>query len=61
MGSEMSYDSRTEKGHHRVENRKAKAVSVAQLGGLYKQEQWAGLRTIVIALKSSSSVEPNYA
>lgn len=48
IGSEMSYDSRTEKGHHRVENRKVWAVSVAQLGGLYKQEQWAGLRTIVI-------------
>lgn len=46
--SEMSYDSRTEKGHHRVETRKVWAVSVAQLGGLYKQEQWAGLRTIVI-------------
>jgi len=48
MESEMSYDSRTEKGHHRVETRKVWAVSVAQLGGLYKQEQWAGLRTIVI-------------
>lgn len=48
MGIEISYDSRTEKGHHRVENRKVWAVSVAQLGGLYKQEQWAGLRTIVI-------------
>jgi len=47
-GIEMSYDSRTEKGHHRVETRKAKAVSVAQFGGLYQQEQWAGLRTIVI-------------
>ncbi len=44
----MSYDSRAEKGHHRLETRKAKAVSVAQVGGLYKQEQWAGLRTIVI-------------
>ena len=48
MGIEMSYDSRTEKGHHRLETRKVWAVSVAQLGGLYKQEQWAGLRTIVI-------------
>jgi len=47
IGSEMSYDSRTEKGHHRLETRKVWAVSVAQLGGLYKQEQWAGLRTIV--------------
>lgn len=44
----MSYDFRTEKGHHRVEKLKVWAVSVAQLGGLYKQEQWAGLRTIVI-------------
>jgi predicted transposase YbfD/YdcC len=48
MGIEMSYDSRTEKGHHRLETRKVWAVSVAKLGGLYKQEQWAGLRTIVI-------------
>ncbi|MEG4026657.1 ISAs1 family transposase [Microcoleus sp. S13C4] len=48
MGVEMSYDSRTEKGHHRVETRKVWAVSVAQLGGLYKQEKWAGLHTIVI-------------
>ena len=48
MGIEMSYDCRTEKGHHRVQNRQVWAVSVAQLGGLYKQEQWAGLRTIVI-------------
>ena len=47
-GIEISYDSRTEKGHHRVETRKVWAVSVAQLGGLYKQEQWVGLRTIVI-------------
>ena len=47
-GIEMSYDSRTEKGHHRVETRKVWAVSVAQFGGLYQQEQWAGLRTIVI-------------
>ena len=48
MGIEMSYDSRTEKGHHRLETRKVWAISVDQLGGLYKQEQWAGLRTIVI-------------
>ena len=47
-GIEISYDSRTEKGHHRVETRKVWAVSVAQFGGLYQQEQWAGLRTIVI-------------
>lgn len=48
MGIEVSYDSRTEKEHHRIETRKVWAVSVASLGGLYKQEQWAGLRTIVM-------------
>jgi predicted transposase YbfD/YdcC len=48
MGIEMSYDCRTEKGHHRLETRKAKAVSLAKLGELYKEEQWAGLRTIVM-------------
>lgn len=47
-GVEISHDSRTEKGHHRVETRKIWAVSVAQIGRLYKQEQWSGLRTIVI-------------
>jgi predicted transposase YbfD/YdcC len=48
VGIEISYDSRTEKGHHRVETRKVWAVPVTALAGLYKQEQWAGLRTIVI-------------
>jgi predicted transposase YbfD/YdcC len=48
VGIEISYDFRTEKGHHRVESRKVWAVPVAQLGGLYKQEQWANLRTVVI-------------
>src|SRR6476469_5041712 len=48
QGIKISYDSRTEKGHHRVETRKVWAVPVAELGGLYKQEQWANLRTIVI-------------
>jgi len=51
MGIEMSYDSRTEKGHPRLETRKVWAVSLAKLGGLYKQEQWAGLRTIVMSEK----------
>ena len=46
-GIEVSQDSRTEKGHHRVEIRKVWAVSVAALGGLYKQEQWTDIQTIV--------------
>jgi predicted transposase YbfD/YdcC len=48
LGIEMSYYSRTEKGHHRLETRKVCAVSLAKLGGLYKQEQWVDLRTIVM-------------
>lgn len=60
IGSEISDDSRTEKCHHRVENRQVWAVSVAQIGGLYKPEQWAGLRTIVIVVHSPSSVEQNH-
>jgi predicted transposase YbfD/YdcC len=44
---EVSQDSRTEKGHNRVETRKVWAVSVAALGGLYKQEQWTDIQTIV--------------
>ena len=46
-GIEVSQDSRTEKGHHRVEIRKVWAVPVAALGGLYKQEQWTDIQTIV--------------
>ena len=46
-GIEVSQDSRTKKGHHRVEIRKVWAVSVVALGGLYKQEQWTDIQTIV--------------
>ncbi len=46
-GIEVSHDFRTEKGHHRVEIRKVWAVPVAALGGIYKQEQWTDIQTIV--------------
>jgi hypothetical protein len=60
MGIEMSYDSRTEKGHHRLETRKAKAVSLAKLGGLYKQEHSCRLTHYCDGRKSSSFVEQNH-
>jgi hypothetical protein len=60
MGIEMSYDSRTEKGHHRLETRKAKAVSLAKLGGLYKQEHSGRLTHYCDGRKSSSFVEQNH-
>jgi len=47
-GIEVSEDCRTEKAHHRIENRRVWAVPVAALGGLHKQEQWADIQTIVI-------------
>ena len=47
-GIEVSKDSRTEKAHHRIETRKVWAVPVGVLGGLYKQEDWTDIQTIVI-------------
>jgi len=47
-GIEVSEDCRTETAHHRIENRRVGAVTVAALGGLQKQEQWADIQTIVI-------------
>ncbi|MEG4529711.1 ISAs1 family transposase [Microcoleus sp. D2_18a_D3] len=47
-GIEVSEDSRTEKAHHRIETRKVGAVPVGVLGGLYKQEDWTDIQTIVI-------------
>jgi len=44
----VSYHRKTEKGHHRIEIRKVWAVPVSVFGGLYQQEEWFGLQTIVI-------------
>jgi predicted transposase YbfD/YdcC len=45
---EFSYDQRIEKGHHRLEKRQVWAVPLAAFGGLYQQEQWSGLQSIII-------------
>ena len=47
-GIELSYDQRLEKGHHRLEKRQVWAVPLSAFGGLYQQEQWSALRSIVI-------------
>ncbi len=44
----VSYHRQTEKGHHRIEIRKVWAVPVSAFDGLYQQEEWKGLQTIVI-------------
>ena len=36
------------KGHNRTEKRYVWAIPVAAMGGLYQQEQWSGLQTIVV-------------
>ncbi|MDF5722014.1 MAG: ISAs1 family transposase [Rhizonema sp. PD37] len=50
-GIEYSYDQRVEGGHHRIENRKLWAVPVSQMGGLYQEQQWAGLQTVVMIVR----------
>jgi len=39
---EYSDDVRVESGHHRREKRQVWAVSISQIGDLYKQTQWSG-------------------
>ncbi len=48
QGINVSHDRRIEKGHHRTEKRLVWAVPLSEFGGLYKQEQWSGLQTIVM-------------
>jgi predicted transposase YbfD/YdcC len=47
-GIEIDENHQTESAHSRVETRKVWAFPVPALGGLYKQEEWAGLQTIVV-------------
>ena len=51
-GIEYSYDVRVESGHHRREKRQVTAVSLDQMGNLYKQAQWSGLQTIVKVVRT---------
>ena len=47
-GVKFSHDRRVETGHHRTEKRLVWAVPLSEFGGLYKQEQWLGLQSIVM-------------
>ena len=47
-GITVSFDRRVEKGHHRTEKRCCWAVPLSQFGGLYQQEQWLGLQSLVM-------------
>ena len=48
---EVSSDQRVEGGHGRREMRKVWALPVSQLGGLYHQEHWAGLQSVVMVYR----------
>lgn len=47
-GVDISYDQRLETGHHRREKRQVWAIPVTAFGGLYQQQQWAGLQSIIV-------------
>lgn len=48
--TDVNYDYHTsiEQGHHRTEKRHVWAIPLTAFGGLYQQEQWSGLQTIVV-------------
>ncbi|WP_036488062.1 ISAs1 family transposase [Myxosarcina sp. GI1] len=46
--SECSHESKIEAGHHRLEKRFCWVLPVIQIKGLYQQEQWNELKTIVM-------------
>jgi predicted transposase YbfD/YdcC len=52
QGITVSTERRVEKGHHRTEKRLVRAVPLSELGGLYQQEQWLGLQTIVMVQRT---------
>jgi predicted transposase YbfD/YdcC len=51
-GVDVSISQRVEKAHHRIENRKVYTVPVSQLPALHEQNQWVGLTTVVMVVRS---------
>lgn len=49
---DVSISQRLSKGHHRIENRQIYTGSVSQLPLLHEQHQWAGLKTVVMVVRS---------
>jgi predicted transposase YbfD/YdcC len=46
-----SYDERIEKGHHRTEKRSIWCVPISQLPTLHNQEDWLGLKCVVMVVR----------
>ena len=47
QGVNLSHDLGIEAGHNRREKREIWAIPLSEMGGLYQEEEWAGLQTIV--------------
>ncbi|CDN16560.1 Transposase, IS4 [Richelia intracellularis] len=46
-----SYDKRVEKGHHRTEKRQIWCVPISQLQTLHNQDNWVGLKCVVMVVR----------
>jgi len=51
-GIKVSTDMRTESGHHRIEKRQVFCVPVSQLPPLYQQQDWWGLQSVVMVVRT---------
>ena len=51
-GIEVSLDTRSESGHHRIEKRQVFCVPVSQLPPLYQQSDWLGLQSVVMVVRT---------
>ncbi len=49
---DVNISQRVEKGHHRIENRKFYTVPISQLPTLHEQDNWVGLTTVVMIVRS---------
>jgi len=49
---DVNISQRVEKGHHRIENRKVYTVPISQLPALHEQDDWVGLTTVVMVVRS---------
>lgn len=51
VGLIHSYDERVETGHHRTEKRQVWCVTISQLPTLHNQNDWAGLKCVVMVVR----------
>jgi len=49
---EVSVDKRTQSAHHRIETRQVFCVSVNHLPPLHQQQNWLGLKTVVMVVRT---------